>query len=73
MGSKDPLGGKTSEIRRNLEGKNELKTERAEQGYVRVCAEENAGTQDLDDGETLRDSEIQVLTVLCTYKRLKNE
>lgn len=64
MDSKDPLGRKTSEIRRKLEGKSELKTERAEQGQVRVCAEESALTQDLDGGETLRASEIQVLSVL---------
>lgn len=29
-----------------------------------MCAEESAGTQDLDDGEILRASEFQVLSVL---------
>lgn len=37
-----------------------------------MCAEESAGTQDLDDGETLRDGEIQVLTIL-TRDFKKNE
>lgn len=51
--------------------RSELKTEREVQVYVSVSPEENARTQNLDDGEILRDNKIQVLIVLTRGQKKK--
>lgn len=52
--------------------RSELKTEREVQVYVSVSPEENARTQNLDDGEILRDNKIQVLIVLTRGQKKKS-